>query len=408
MPRKRNTPHMRAECAQQRRPIVQGGSMCKDATPQDWAGYRFCDPCGCTVDSRSGGAKVPYTGCGNHTDRGLNGQPWCYVVGGTACKAAFADPLIPGSAWQQCADQNCQCVPATAASDVQWSGVVEIKPNERGCGDHDGRGYEWCWATKGTSCPTAIPATEPSMKTAAWQKCSARACDCILDPKDRPNSAVPLGCGAHFAKTGDNDTSVPGAVESSGEVCYVMGGLACTRNTKSDNIIPGTAWRSCAQDCYGIGSSYKPATKAACSCFNGIKPGPLLAPSLYHPSTPYDPTRPSCVCSTTEKFDNRSPIRIYGGFDAVSSQLLKVLIEEVRVLVKPRWADRNPVCSWLQKLGIPTEIGTSWLGYYDTPIEDLSHGESINIIPGVSKTAYREIGLIRSSGAAPAVVQAMG
>ena len=87
---------------------VQGGSKCRDATPKDWAGYRPCDPCACTVDSRSGKVKVPFNGCANHADRGLNGNPWCYVAGGTACKSAHADPSLPGSAWKACVDQNCQ------------------------------------------------------------------------------------------------------------------------------------------------------------------------------------------------------------------------------------------------------------------------------------------------------------
>ena len=250
--------------------------MCKDATALDWAGYRNCDPCACTIDSRSGGAKVPFSGCANHAGRGPSGEPWCYVAGGTACKAAHADASVPGSAWKACSDPNCQCVAATAASSVEQSGVVEIKVSERGCGDHDGRGYEWCWVKKGSGCPTATPATDPSMKTAAWQTCNAKACDCILDPKDRPTPAVPLGCGAHFAKNGDNDTSVPGALELGGAVCYVTGGTACTRDATADNIIPGTAWRSCARDCDGVGSSFKSQTRAACSCFQGTKPGPLL------------------------------------------------------------------------------------------------------------------------------------
>ena len=130
------------------RACLQGGSLCKDATPQDlvnWAASRPCDPCGCTVDSRSGGAKVPYTGCADHADRGLRGEPWCYVAGGTACKSAQPDLVIPGSAWKQCADPNCRCVGRTGTNDITLSGVVEIKASERGCGDHDGRGYPWCW-----------------------------------------------------------------------------------------------------------------------------------------------------------------------------------------------------------------------------------------------------------------------
>jgi hypothetical protein len=40
----------------------------------------------------------------------------------------------------------------------------------------------------------------------------------------------------------------------------------------------------------------------------------------------------------------------------------------------------------LQKLGIPTEIGTSWRSYYDNPIDDMAQGETVHIMPGVDKT----------------------
>jgi hypothetical protein len=40
----------------------------------------------------------------------------------------------------------------------------------------------------------------------------------------------------------------------------------------------------------------------------------------------------------------------------------------------------------LQKLGIPTEIGTNWVSYYDTPIDAMAQGESVHIMPGVDKT----------------------
>ena len=257
---------------------VQGGSKCLDATPRDWAGSRPCDPCGCTVDSRSGGVKVPFNGCGTHSDRGLNGNPWCYVAGGTACKAARSDPSLPGSAWKACADQNCQCVAATAASQVEWSGVVEIKVAERGCGDHDGRGFEWCWVKKGTGCATATPATDPTMKTAAWQKCSASACDCAQASSDVPSTAVPLGCAPHFSKRdGDDASSSSSGIEISTDVCYVKGGIACSRNAVSDSVIPDVAWRDCSRDCYGAGSSFLPASRTACSCFNRPKPGKFLA-----------------------------------------------------------------------------------------------------------------------------------
>ncbi len=261
---------------------VQGGSKCRDATPDyyfPWAATRPCDPCACTVDSRSGGARVPFNGCANHADRGLNGNPWCYVAGGTACTAAHADASVPGpAAWKPCSDQSCQCVERTAASDVQWSGVVEIKVSERGCGDHDGRGYEWCWVKSGTGCATATPATDPSMRTAAWQKCSASACDCVTDRSDLPNKAVPLGCARHFSKgDGDDASNISSGIEMSSEVCYVKGGISCSRDAVSDSVMPDFAWRDCSWDCYGAGSSFWPATRAACSCFNGSEPGTNLA-----------------------------------------------------------------------------------------------------------------------------------
>jgi hypothetical protein len=40
----------------------------------------------------------------------------------------------------------------------------------------------------------------------------------------------------------------------------------------------------------------------------------------------------------------------------------------------------------LQKLGIPTEIGTNWVSYYDTPIDAMAQGESVHIMSGVDKT----------------------
>jgi hypothetical protein len=249
--------------------------MCPDATPESgmpWVAYRPCDPCGCTVDLRSGGAKVPFNGCANHSDRGLNGNPWCYVAGGTACKAAHADPSVPGSAWRSCSDQNCQCVPRTASSTVEWSGVVEIKATERGCSDHDDRGYEWCWVKKGTGCLTATPATDPSMTTAAWQKCSASACECVQDSSDIPYKAVPLGCAQHFSQ-GDDNCSASSGLKTSAEICYVKGGISCTQNALSDLTMPDTAWRSCTQDCFGVGSNFAPETRMACGCFNETKPG---------------------------------------------------------------------------------------------------------------------------------------
>ena len=43
----------------------------------------------------------------------------------------------------------------------------------------------------------------------------------------------------------------------------------------------------------------------------------------------------------------------------------------------------------LQKLGFPTKLATSYQAYYDSPIEDMAHGESIQIYPGANKLDYR-------------------
>ncbi len=67
--------------------------------------------------------------------------------------------------------------------------------------------------------------------------------------------------------------------------------------------------------------------------------------------------------------------------------MLKVLIEEVfyRRSV-PRAASYGSITVVLQKLGIPTEIGTAWAGYYDSPIDDMAQGATVHIMPGVDKT----------------------
>jgi hypothetical protein len=66
------------------------------------------------------------------------------------------------------------------------------------------------------------------------------------------------------------------------------------------------------------------------------------------------------------------------------------------------------LCSRPQKLGIPTEIGDSHLPYYETPIEDMSHGESIHIMPGVNRRGYRETDVIVCADAARALLSALG
>jgi hypothetical protein len=49
-------------------------------------------------------------------------------------------------------------------------------------------------------------------------------------------------------------------------------------------------------------------------------------------------------------------------------------------------ASHGSIAFVLQKLGIPTEIGTSWLAYYDNPIDAMAHGDAVHIMPGVDKT----------------------
>ena len=40
----------------------------------------------------------------------------------------------------------------------------------------------------------------------------------------------------------------------------------------------------------------------------------------------------------------------------------------------------------LQKLGIPTDISTTWSDYYDNPIDAMAQGDAVHIMPGVDKT----------------------
>jgi len=46
----------------------------------------------------------------------------------------------------------------------------------------------------------------------------------------------------------------------------------------------------------------------------------------------------------------------------------------------------------LQKLGIPTEIGT-YFGLHDNPIDAMAEGDWVHIMPGVDKTDYRTAAL---------------
>jgi hypothetical protein len=343
---------------------------------------------------------VPFNGCANHADRGLDGNPWCYVAGGTACMAAHADASVPGSAWKPCSDPNCQCVEPTASSTVELSGAVHIQVSERGCADHDGRGYEWCWVKRGTGCATATPATDPSMRTAAWQKCSASACDCATGHSDLPDKAVPLGCARHFAK-GDDGTSLPFGIAMSAEVCYVKGGVGCSRDARSDLVIPDTAWRFCDTDCYALGKSFAPETRVACSCFKETKPGTLrgalrctkLCTSCLlehvHSRLRFEIPR------LADRFEKRKKISIYNSHN-IAAQMLKVIIEEVFLPEGRAWLACGiiirPALDVLQKLGIPTEISTNYLTFHDNPIDDMADaeglGSSIHILPGVNKELY--------------------
>jgi hypothetical protein len=66
--------------------------------------------------------------------------------------------------------------------------------------------------------------------------------------------------------------------------------------------------------------------------------------------------------------------------------MLKVLIEEVchRRSV-PQAASYGSITVVLQKLGIPTEIGTTF-SINDNPIDAMAEGDEVHIMPGVDKT----------------------
>jgi hypothetical protein len=109
-----------------------------------------------------------------------------------------------------------------------------------------------------------------------------------------------------------------------------------------------------------------------------------------HPTPPADPRCRVRAAWVADRFEKRKRISIYNEgttLHSIASQMLKVLIEEVchRGSV-PQAAGHGSITLVLQKLGIPTEIGTAWLGYYDNPIDDMASGESVHIMPGVDKT----------------------
>ena len=163
------------------------------------------DPtCWCTTDGTSGGAKVPYSRCGDHFNEG--NIPWCFVTGGTQCKAATPSLLSPGAAWRECVSSQCACT-----SDGM-SGSTNVTPKV-GCQDRSAQGIAgFCYVAGGEKCATllagesledarashAFPKPPVGKPGAAYRICAPEACQCT---KTGLSGGVPvemIGCADHF------------------------------------------------------------------------------------------------------------------------------------------------------------------------------------------------------------------
>ena len=159
------------------------------------------DPtCWCTTNGRSGGAAVPYSRCGDHFHEGV--LPWCFVTGGTACKAASPSLLSPGAAWRECVSSQCAC------TTDGMSGSTNVTPMV-GCQDRSAQGLAgFCYVTGGEKCATivigeataslAFPDSPAGEAGAAYRMCALEACQCT---KTGLSGGVPvdaIGCADHF------------------------------------------------------------------------------------------------------------------------------------------------------------------------------------------------------------------
>ena len=165
------------------------------------------DPsCWCTTNGTSGGAKVPYSLCGDHFHEGV--LPWCFVTGGTACKAATPSLLSPGAAWRECVSSQCACTTDGMSGSTNVTTV--------GCQDRSAQGLPgFCYVAGGAKCATivtqdpekvsvdamasqAFPDPPAGEAKAAFRTCAPEACQCT---KTGLSGGVPvdaIGCADHF------------------------------------------------------------------------------------------------------------------------------------------------------------------------------------------------------------------
>ena len=161
--------------------------------------------CWCTTDGTSGGAKVPYSRCGDHFNEG--NIPWCFVTGGTECKAATPSLLSPGAAWRECVSSQCACTTDGMSGSVNVTSV--------GCQDRTEQGIRsFCYVAGGEKCASivtqdrdapidatssvAFPAPPAGEPGAAYRTCAVEACQCT---KTGLSGGVPveaIGCADHF------------------------------------------------------------------------------------------------------------------------------------------------------------------------------------------------------------------
>ena len=164
------------------------------------------DPlCWCTTNGTSGGAAVAYSRCGDHFHEGI--FPWCFVAGGTQCKAATPSLLSPGAAWRECISSQCACTTDGMSGSVNVTSV--------GCQDRTEQGIRsFCYVAGGEKCASivtqerdapldatssvAFPAPPAGEPGAAYRTCAVEACQCTKVGLSGGVRVEAIGCADHF------------------------------------------------------------------------------------------------------------------------------------------------------------------------------------------------------------------
>jgi hypothetical protein len=162
--------------------------------------------CWCTTNGTSGCAKVPYSRCGDHFHEGI--EPWCFVIGGTACSAASPSLLSPGAAWRECISSQCAC------TTNGMSGSTNVTP-KTGCQDRSAQGLQsFCYVAGGETCATivtqdtyppfdaqasqAFPSPPAGEAGAAYRTCAPDACQCTKTGLSGGILVEAIGCADHL------------------------------------------------------------------------------------------------------------------------------------------------------------------------------------------------------------------